>query len=60
MTGERFLVRSHNAAAGFGDCLCRFRCWSCWLIEPAFGRAQAICSGLGFSRTPPGWCTFDH
>jgi hypothetical protein len=32
MTGERFLVRSNNAAAGFGDCLRSFRCRSCRLL----------------------------
>jgi hypothetical protein len=32
MTSERFFVRSNNAAAGFGDRLCSFRCSSCRLL----------------------------
>ena len=57
---ERFLVRSHNAAAGFLDRLRNLRGSSCRLIEPAFCWAEAFRTGFGFARTPPGWCTLDH
>jgi len=60
MTRKRFLVRSQNAASGFGDCLCSFRSSSCRLLEPAFGRAQTLRCGFSFARTSPGWCTLDH
>jgi hypothetical protein len=60
MTGKRFLVRSNNAAAGFGDCFCGFGCSSCRLLESAFGWAEALRPGFGFARTLPGWCTLDH
>ena len=42
MTGERFLVRSNNAAAGFGDCFCSLGRSSCRLLESAFRWAEAL------------------
>ena len=60
MSAKRFLIRPHNAAAGFRDCLCSLGRSSCGLIEPAFCWAQTLRSGFGFARAPPGWCTFDH
>jgi hypothetical protein len=60
MTGERFLVRSNKATAGFGDCLRNFRGSASRLFEPAFGRAQTLPSGFCFARTSPGWSTLDH
>src|ERR1700756_4318217 len=60
MTGERFLVRSNNAAAGFGDSFCGFGCSSCRLLESAFRRAEALRPRFGFARPPPGRCTLDH
>jgi len=41
MTGERFLVRSNNAATGFGDCFCSLGRSSCRLLESAFRWAEA-------------------
>ena len=60
MTAERFLVRSHNAAAGFLDCLRNLRGSARRLIQSAFCWAQTLRSGFGFARTSPGWCTLDH
>lgn len=60
MSAERVLVRSHNPAAGFLDCLRHLRSSARRLIQSAFGRAQPFRSGFGFARTLPGWCTFDH
>src|ERR1700730_73883 len=42
MTGERFLVRSNNAAPGFGDCFCSLGRSSCRLLESAFPLAEAL------------------
>jgi hypothetical protein len=60
MTGERFLVRSNNAAAGFGDCFCSLGRSSCRLLESAFRWAEALRARFGFARPPPGRCTLDH
>jgi hypothetical protein len=60
MTGERFLVRPHNAATDFRDCFRSFRRSSCRLFEPAFCWAQTLRSGFGFARATTGWCTLDH
>src|SRR5208283_5156624 len=60
MTAERLLVRSHNPAAGFLDCLRHLRSSARRLIQSAFGRAQPFRSGFGFARTLPSWCTLDH
>ena len=53
MTGERFLVRSNNAATGFGDCFCSLGRSSCRLLESAFRWAEALRARLGFARPPP-------
>src|SRR6202030_3851477 len=60
MSAERVLVRSHNTAGGFCDCLRSFRRSSCRLLDPAFCRAEALRPGFGFARTPPGCCALDH
>src|SRR6478672_5625266 len=60
MTGKRLLVRSNNAAASSGNCLRRFRCCSCRLLQSALGRAEALRSGFGFARTSAGWCALHH
>jgi len=57
---ERLLVRSNNAAAGFGDRLHSFGGSGWRLLQPALGRAQTLRSGFGFARTTAGWCTLDH
>jgi hypothetical protein len=60
MTGERFLVRSNNAAAGFGDCFCSLGRSSCRLLESVFRWAEALRARFGFARPRPGRCTLDH